>query len=197
MQAKDRFLKRASYIFLIFIFFSSANIFANDTKLKLLNYNNNLKNSSVLFIQTDGETIEEGIIYIGSKRIKIDYTKPQNLTIVLSQKKSMYVNHELKETQFFNTNKSFVKIFFKILTGENFYENSELSINNDSIVVKNNFEIDDNFYKTQIIYENEPIKLRKIKVLENEKGFEIGFFNHNSIEIFNNNFFALINPYLN
>ena len=33
-----------------------------------------LKNSSVLFIQTDGGAIEEGVIYIGFERIKLIMT---------------------------------------------------------------------------------------------------------------------------
>ena len=58
-------------------------------------------------------------------------------------------------------------------------------------------KIDENFYKTQIIYENEPIKLRKVKVIENDRDFEIGFFDHNSLMTLNKEFFSLINPYPN
>ena len=113
MQEKDKFLKKTSKVIIIFILFISGPLFAENTKLQLLNYNNSLKNSSALFIQTDGKTIEEGIIYIGSERVKMDYKKPKKITIVLSEKKGMYVDHELKETQYFNTHKSFVNIFFE------------------------------------------------------------------------------------
>ena len=122
------------------IFFTSNTVIADSVKLELLNYNEGLKSSSAFFIQTDGETLEEGIVYIGSKRIKIEYNKPQKITIVLSEKKGMYINHELKETQYFNTHKSFVKIFFKILTVEDFFEDSDIKILNSSIIIKNNFD---------------------------------------------------------
>ena len=197
MQEKDKLLKKTSKIFLLFILFAAESVFANTTKLQLLDYNNSLKNSSAFFTQTDGNTIEEGILYIGSNRVKIDYKKPKKITIVLTAKKGMYVNHELKETQFFDTNKSFVNIFFKILTGKDFYKNSQLDITNHSITIGDNFEINKKFYKTKIVYENKPIKLRKIKVNENGGGFEIGFYNHNNLEDTKKNFYSLINPYPN
>lgn len=192
---KDRYLKKINYFFFIFFLFISGTLFGSDIESKLLVYNDSLKNSSLLFIQTDGKTIEEGVVYIGSERIKVEYEKPQRLTFVLSKKKGMFVNHELKEVQYFNPNKSFVKIFFKILRGDFFDENSYLNISNNSILIKNNFEIMDRFYKVDVIYENEPIKLRKIEVLENKESFEIGFFNHNNLSSVNVDF-SLINPYL-
>ena len=197
MQEKDKFLKKISKVIVIFILFISDSLFAENTKLQLLNYNNSLKNSSALFIQTDGKTIEEGIIYIGSERVKMDYKKPKKITIVLSEKKGMYVDHELKETQYFNTHKSFVNIFFKILTSKDFYKNSKLNFTDNSITIRDDFETNKKSYKTKIIYENKPIKLRKIEVKENGGGFEIGFYNHNDLKDTKKEFFSLINPYIN
>ena len=197
MQEKDKFLKKTSKVIIIFILFISGPLFAENTKLQLLNYNNSLKNSSALFIQTDGKTIEEGIIYIGSERIKMDYKKPKKITIVLSEKKGMYVDHELKETQYFNTHKSFVNIFFKILTSKDFYKNSKINFTDNSITIRDDFETNKKLYKTKIVYENKPIKLRKIEVRENGEGLEIGFYNHNDLEDTKKEFFSLINPYIN
>lgn len=196
MLEKDKCLKKISCITLICFFFISDNLFSKNIDSELLSYNNNLKNSSFLFIQTDGKTVEEGIIYIGSERIRVEYKKPQKTTIVLSKKRGMYINHELMEVEYFDTNKSFIKIFFKILIGENFYKKNDLIVLKDSIVIKNNFEIKDKIYKVEIIYENKPIKIRKVKVLEKEEGLELGFFSHNSINPTNIDF-SLINPYLN
>ena len=165
MQAKDRFLEKfKKLLFLILLFFTSNTVVADSIKSELLNYNESLKNSSAFFIQTDGETLEEGIIYIGSKRIKVKYNTPQKITIVLSEKKGMYISHELKEVEYFNTHKSFVKIFFKILTGQNFFEDSNITVLNNSIIIKNYFDINDTLYNTEVVYENDPIKLRKIKL---------------------------------
>ena len=115
MLEKDKFLEKTSYlIFLIFIFFSKV-LVAETTISKIINYNANLINSSALFIQNDGIEIQEGEIYFGSDRIKMDYKHPLNLTLVLSERKGVYINHNLKESQYFNTNKSFIRFFFKFL----------------------------------------------------------------------------------
>ena len=93
---------------------------------KIIKYNNDLKNSSALFLQNDGDSLEEGIIYFGIDRIKINYTKPIKLTLILSEKKGIYTNHELRESQYFNTNKSYIKVFFKILKGDNFLDKPKM-----------------------------------------------------------------------
>ena len=197
MQEKGRFLEKFSKLFLIilFVFFSKASI-ANSEKLKLLNYNNDLKNSSINFIQTDGETLEEGVIYIGQERIKIDYIEPKKITVVLTKNKGMYISHDLKETQFFSTNKSLVKIFFNILIDENFYNNTDLFSSKNEIKLKNTSEIDNVSYLIEVIYENNPIKLRKIKVRTENQNIEVGFFNHNDLKDYEKDFFALIDPFL-
>ena len=73
MLEKDKFLEKTSYlIFLTLIFFSQV-LIAETTKSKILNYNASLINSSALFIQNDGIEIQEGKIYFGHDRIKINY----------------------------------------------------------------------------------------------------------------------------
>ena len=192
MLEKDKFSEKIKYLTSLVIFLFSQVLFADTINSKILKYNNNLKNSSALFIQNDGENLEEGIIYFGTNRIKIDYIKPKKLTLILSEKKGMYTNHSLKESQYFNTKKTYIKVFFKILNGGRFSEN--ISILNNFIELRDNFILNDTQYKIKIIYEDEPIKLRKIVILENEKKIEIGFFNHNNLKIFENNFFSMVDP---
>ena len=43
------------------------------------------------------------------------YEKPQKITIILSEKKGIYINHELEESHFFATKNSYIKIFFDVL----------------------------------------------------------------------------------
>lgn len=198
MQEKDKFLEKNNWIFLLFIFAVISNaVGGQEISLKLLNYNQNLKESSAFFIQTDGYTIEEGEVYVGLERVRIEYNKPEKISLILSKKKSMYVNHDLKEAEFFNTNKSIVKIFFKILVGENIFENSNITYQEDKIFIKNSYEIEGVFYIVEILYENNPIILRKIKVREENQNFEISFFNHKRDREMDKKFFSLINPYLN
>jgi hypothetical protein len=195
MLEKDKFLEKINYLIILVVILFSQNLIAKTIISEILKYNNDLKNSSALFIQNDGESMEEGVIYFGIDRIKINYLKPKKLSLILSEKKGMYTNHELKESQYFNTNKSYIKVFFKILKGDTFPEKLEISQN--FIQLNDSFILNDDTYKINIIYENNPIKLRKIVVLENDQRLEIGFFNHNNLETFDKKFFSMINPYLN
>jgi len=197
MLVKDKFLKKISHLITIVVIFSSPTLIAKDTLIKLLDYNNSLKTTSALFIQSDGKSIEEGIVYFGLNRIKIEYTMPKKITIILSEKKGVYINHDLKESQYFNTNKSYVKIFFKILKGWEFLETSKIRESKNIIELSKTFDLNDNFYKIKVIYENDPIKLRKIVVLENSNDFEIGFFGHNNLKTLEKKFFSMVDPYLN
>ena len=195
MQEKEKCLEKIKFLTFLVIIFFSQNLVADNVKKKIINYNNDLKNSSAVFIQNDGESLEEGVIYFGIYRIKIDYIKPKKLTLIFSEKKGMYTNHNLEETQFFNTNKSYIKVFFKILKGENFSE--KINISQNYIELTDSFNINDNDYKIKIIYENDPIILRKIIILENDNKIEIGFFDHNNLKNFEKRFFSMVDPYLN
>ena len=195
MLAKDKYLEKINYLILIVIVVFSQNLIADTVKSKILKYNNNLHNTSAVFIQNDEESLEEGIIYFGVSRIKLDYIKPQRLTIILSERKGIYINHNLKESQFFNTKKSYIRIFFKFLKGKDFSE--KINISKNFIELSDNFILNKNQYKIKIVYENKPIKLRKIEILENNKKTEIGFSNHNNLKVFEKNFFSMVDPYLN
>ena len=82
MLERGKFLEKTSYIIIFVVVLWSKFLFAENIKSQILIYNNNLKNSSALFIQNDGKSIEEGEIYFGNDRIKINYLKPQNITPV-------------------------------------------------------------------------------------------------------------------
>jgi hypothetical protein len=198
MQGKDRFLEKNSWVFLLLIITVISQVaVSKEVGLSLLEYNQNLSNTSAFFIQTDGNTIEEGEVYVGVERVRVEYNKPEKISLILAKKKSMYLNHGLKEAEFFGTNKSVVNIFFKILVGENVLENSNITYQDDKISIKNSYDIDGVFYMVEILYENNPIILRKIKLKEGGQNFEISFFDHKSLDEIDKKFFALINPYLN
>ena len=195
MLEKDKFLEKTSYlIFLIFIFFSKV-LVAETTISKIINYNANLINSSALFIQNDGIEIQEGEIYFGSDRIKMDYKHPLNLTLVLSERKGVYINHNLKESQYFNTNKSFIRFFFKFLKNNEFENKPKVEKN--FIKISDGFVLDDIYYQITILYENKPIKIRKIIIFEDNQNIEISFFDHKSLRGFDKKFFSMVDPYLN
>ena len=112
MRAKDKFLEKINLFILFISLCFSHSLSAENINEKIFNYNNKLKNSSVNFIQNNLNDIQEGVIFFGDKRIKINYKKPSEITIILSEKKGIYINHELKESQFFATRKSYIKFLF-------------------------------------------------------------------------------------
>ena len=197
MLEKDTLLEKIRVLVIFFLVFLPNNLIADDIKIELINYNKSLKNSSALFMQTDGKSVEEGIIYFGDKRIRVDYTRPKKITLILSKKRGVYINHELKETQHFNTNKSYVGIFFKIFNNNSFSNTSNIVSYKDKIEISEKLELEKTIYIIKIIYENKPIKLRKIEVVNENESLDLGFFNHNIENEFKKKFFSMVDPYLN
>jgi len=130
-------------------------------------------------------------------RIKIDYTNPIKITLILSEKKGVYINHELEESQYFGTNGSYVRVFFKLLNNKNFSETAKIVKLKKTIEISEDFIIEETSYKIKVIYENNPIRIRKIKILTDDEKIELGFFDHNDINGITKNFFSMANPYLN
>ena len=115
MLVKDKFLEKINFLLLLFGLCFAHKLYAENINQQIINYNESLKNTSAHFIQTNQNSVQEGMIYFGNKRIKINYQSPEKITIILSENKGMFTNHELKETNFFATKKSYVKFFFDVL----------------------------------------------------------------------------------
>ena len=194
MRAKDKFLEKIKFIILILCF--SQNLNAENLYEKIFNYNDELKNSSANFIQTDISDVQEGTIFFGDERIKINYNNPEKLTIILSDKKGVYINHELKESEFFITKKSYIKIFFDIFQKKSHLKKMSIKGMVDQIVISEETYLDNTLYTIKLVYENDPIKLRRLEITSNDEIIHMGFFNHNKENIFDRSFFSMIDPYL-
>ena len=194
MQVKDKFFEKTKLIILILFF--SQNLNAENFYDKIFNYNNGLKNSSANFIQINVNHIQEGVIFFGDGRIKINYNNPEKLTIILSDKKGVYINHELQESEFFVTKKSYIKNFFDIIHNKNYLKKISIEEVFDQIVISEEADLDNTFYTIRLIYENDPIKLRRLEIISSEEKIQMGFFNHNKENVFDKKFFSMIDPYL-
>ena len=197
MLAKEAFLKKIKFkslLFLILFFFYFENVLANNIKENIIEHINNLNNFSAKFIQSNNSQIEEGVIYIGDKRIKVEYSVPSKVTIILDEKKSMYFNKDLQEVEYFNTKKSEANIFFQILKNKNFLDNADIEYQNYNIIFSKKYIVDQNLYFAELIFEQNPYLLRKIKVNFDETNYTISFFNHSYNHDFRKNFFSLVNP---
>ena len=199
MQAKDKFLEKINLLFFILVLFFSNNLYAANIYEKIFNYNYSLKNSSANFIQTNLNQVQEGVIFFVDDRIIINYNNPEKLTIILSEKKGMYINHELEESEFFVTKRSYIKIFFDIFHKKKRIENMTLKQTNDHLEISEKTKLDNVFYYISLIYENDPIKLRRLEIVndDDDEKIQIGFFDHKIENVFDKSFFSMIDPYLN
>ena len=50
-------------------------------KIKILDYLNSIQYFSASFIQNDNETLSEGKVYIGKKRVRAEYLSPSKILI--------------------------------------------------------------------------------------------------------------------
>ena len=151
MLAKDTFLKKIEltnlfFFFCIFLHFEI--VFAGQVKEGVIKHINSLNNFSANFIQSNdnGISIEEGVIFIGEKRIKVQYNSPSNVTIILDERKSMYFNRDLQEVEYFKTKKSEASIFFEILKNKKFLNNAEITNEQNNVVIKKTYSFDENIY---------------------------------------------------
>ena len=197
MRAKDKFLEKINLIILILGLCVYHNLYAENIYEKIFNYNNALKNSSASFIQTNTNEVQEGVIFFGDKRIKIVYKNPKKLTIILSEKKGIYINHELEESYFFATKNSYIRFFFDVFHKKKYLENLPIKESDHTIEIIEKIKLDDILYNIKLIYENKPMNLRRLEILENDEKTQMGFFNLSFEKSFEKKFFSMIDPYLN
>jgi hypothetical protein len=65
------------------------------------------------------------------------------------------------------------------------------------IELSENIKLDSILYNIKLIYEIDPINLRRLEITNNNEKMQIGFFNHRIEKVFENKFFSMIDPYLN
>ena len=191
----DKYIK---YLYIIIFLIFSYNVEANTKiKIKILDYLNSLQYFSASFIQNDNETLSEGVVYIGEKRVRAEYLSPSKILIVLSEDKAMYYNYELEEDEFFNPKNTNAWFFYDIFRNPNFFEDSKIRLKNKEIILeKSGFDNEEKKYLINVYFENNPTVLRKIEFFINNEFLQISIFNHSYNEDFDKDFFKLINPKL-
>jgi len=199
MPAKDKFLKKQTNLLLItilfFIILFSKNAIGDQTNSKVVNYIKNLNFFSSKFIQSSGASLEEGNIYIKDNKIRLDYFYPDR-TLIISKNKGVYINHELKEENFFSTKKNRVKLFYDIFLDYSFFSSFEFEENNGEIVFEKKIIIDSKITYLKIFFENKPLLLRKIIAKSENEIISISFSEHNYNNTFDESLFSFIPMYL-
>jgi outer membrane lipoprotein-sorting protein len=198
MRAKDKFLKKQTNLFffviLFFMLLFSKNIIGEETSSKIENYIKNLNFFSSKFIQLSDASIEEGYVYINDAKIRLDYFYP-NRTLIISEKKGVYINHELKEEDFFSTEKNTVRIFYDIFLDFNFFSSLVYEENNGQIIFKKEITIDSTKTNLKIFFENKPLLLRKIIAETEDEIISISLNEHNYNNVFDEKFFSFVPMY--
>ena len=68
---------------------------------------------------------------------------------------------------------------------------------NDKIDINEKIKLDNVLYNIKLVYENEPINLRRLEITNNGEKTQMGFFGHSLEQNFKRNFFSMVDPYLN
>jgi len=201
MQVKDMFLKNEVFYYCIFVviffIFSHKGYSNTEDKIKILNHLNSLKNFSASFLQNDGESLSEGRVYIGEKRVRAEYFTPSKILIILDEDKAMYYNYELDEDEFFNPKKTNAWFFYDVFRNPFFFEDSLIEVINNEVIIekKGSNNADENFL-IRVYLENNPLVLRGIEVFIKGDGLKLSIYNHSYNEEYDKDFFKLINPML-
>ena len=198
MLAKEMLLKKIRLLkFIVFflpILLFKQTLGSEIKKQEIIQYLENLKFFSSSFIQQNDLSIEEGQLFIGEKRIRVEYSSPSKILIILDENKAMYYNYDLDEDEFFNPKDTSAWFFFEIFKNPNFFLKSKIQTKEKNTLIINKGSFDDENYELIISFEEDPMILRKIKLKIGDTEILLSIFNHKFEEEFENNFFKLINP---
>ena len=200
-QVKGKCLKKQiNFIFLLLFFLAilfSKSLVGKEKELdsKIITYFQGLNSFSSKFIQSNGTYLEQGRIYIKNDIIRLDYNTPDR-TLKISKKKGVYINHELKEEEFFSTKKNIIKIFYDIFLENNFLSSFSSKESKKEIVFEKIIESESAKVHLKIFFENNPLLLRKIISKTENDLISISFYDHNYNSVFENNFFSFLPIYL-
>ena len=201
MQVKEVFSRQVNKKSLILVLILGVlvcgQVFAKDLIQLRASLNDYIKKSnefSAQFIQASNKSLSDGFLYLDKKRIKVEYIKPSKITIILTQSKAMYFNHDLDEVEYFSPKKTIGNIFYQIFYDNNFFKETKLLIKTNSITATKDVEIDGEEVTLSIYFEKNPLVLRKIEIKKNNEKivFSISSMNHNPN--FDKKFFSMVDP---
>ena len=186
-------------IFLTILFFVFSKKVYSDVndKTKIIEHLDSLKYFSASFIQSNGNDLSEGKVYIGDKRIRAEYFTPSKILIILDKDKAMYFNYELEEDEFFDPRNTSAWFFYNIFRNPFFFKEAVIKKGDKELIIERNGSDEElGNYLIRVYFEDSPLILRKIEVLINGDLMLLSIFNHKYNENFDKDFFKLINPTL-
>ena len=198
-QVKDKCSKKQidlrvfGLVVLVILF--SKSLVGEELNFKIIEYLQGLNSFSSNFIQSNGTYLEEGYIYIKDGIIRLDYNNPSR-TLKMSKEKGVYINHELREEEFFSTKKNIIKIFYDIFLNNNFLSSLSPKESNKQIIFEKMIQSESTKINLKVFFENSPLLLRKIISKTESDLISISFYDHNYNSVFEENFFSFVPIYL-
>ena len=194
-------LKKIGKIISLILLLVCQNAVASDLELfkkKILTeYFLDFSEFSSSFLQSDQETNEEGKLYIKNQRLRIEYTKPSNIIVVIAKNKAMFYNKDLEEVEYFNPSKTVAEIFYDIFYNKNFFDEANFKLKNHLISIDKKVEVKkDIILDINIIFETKPLTIRKITVKENGQTTSYFLLNPEFFLDVDDKFFSMANPLL-
>ena len=136
-------------------------------------------------------------MYIGKKRVRAEYFLPTKILIILAENKAMYYDYVLEEDEFFNPKNTNAWFFYDIFRNPIFFEDGKIEVkSNELILEKKGIDNEEKNFVIRVLFEKQPLVLRGIEVVINNDVLRLSIYNHNYNEVFDENFFKLINPKL-
>ncbi len=198
-QVKGKYLKKQINTNVLVLFFLvitfSKSLVGEELDSKIITYIQGLSSFSSNFIQSSEAGLEQGSIYIKNDILRLDYNNPDR-TLKISKEKGVYINHELREEEFFSTKKNIVKIFYDIFLKKNFFSSMPSKASKKEIVFSKTIQSEETKINLKIFFENQPLLLRKIVSKTENDLVSISFYDHNYNSIFEDNFFSFVPIYL-
>ena len=193
------FLKNEKYLFnllVVVLFLFTFKAYSNsEDKTEVLNYLSSLSDFSASFLQSDGENLSEGKVYIGKKRVRAEYYLPTKILIVLAEDKAMYYDYELEEDEFFNPKNTNAWFFYDIFRNPLFFEDAKVEVkNNELLLEKKGTDNEEKNFVIRVLFEKKPLVLRGVEVIINDDVLKLSIYNHSYNEVFHKDLFKLINP---
>lgn len=167
---------------------------ADEDIKKALDLIYNTKEFESKFLQEENGSISEGHLYIKDGRIKIQYDYPSKIQIILSQKKAMYFNEDLEEVEYFNPKNSTASIFYDIFYNKNFFFDAEIYKEKNYIRIKKEVTIQKNNLEINILFENNPLVIKKISYEGIDSKIEFNILESNFNPSLDKKFFSMVHP---
>ena len=204
IQEREMCLKKRSRIIVLIFFFLilcinfnlSAEEKNSNIRSEVITYLTNIKEFSSSFIQHDGNSLQQGEFFLKRNRLRVQYSSPKKIVLIVKEKNAMYYNIDLEEVEYFNPKKTPASIFFNFFYDKEYLENFKIYYEKNFFSFEKTIIIDENENIVKFFFEKSPLKLRKIEIKNSEGVSSFTIINPNYNPDLEDKLFSLANPLL-